>query len=555
MESENAIWGEEETDEEPLDFDELEKMLESQRDAYWSSFQFSKQEKEQIQNPEQLSDAVERVVWEQIRNQIAQTAGNDFITENGGMTLDLRKSAHIQTAENFANGKIATHNKKVDYQQRYDDWQSNFKKDENGQVITRTDRRSGQEKAVLTGDARKKFDQERPKGSGSTDMDHTISAAEIIRDPKANAFMSKDEQIAFANSDKNLNPLDSAANRSKGDSSMDDWLGSTRDGQTPAERFDIDEEQLRQKDKEARDEYEKKKNEGEEFAIKTGKQSRREEAFRITGKALRAVALQLLSELVKEILGKMVQWFKSGKRNLDSLLANMKTAISSFVHSLKDHLINAGDTLFTTIAQAILGPVVGVLKKTWMLLKQGWMSLKEAVSFWQDPQNRYMPFSRKVLEVGKIVIAGLSASGAIVLGETIEAGLMTIPVFAVEIPLLGSLASLIGIFMGALIAGVLGAIAINLIDQLTAKQHEKEINSDQMYAGNKILSIQEKLYNLNVQRANQTMHRAANSISKRHNDTRQKRDEVAKSIFSYQPPDMREDLKDLQGKLKKLMDD
>ena len=36
--------------------------------------------------------------------------------------------------------------------------------------------------------------------------------------------MTKDEQIAFANSDANLNEMDSSLNRSKGDKSMTDWL-------------------------------------------------------------------------------------------------------------------------------------------------------------------------------------------------------------------------------------------------------------------------------------------------------------------------------------------
>ena len=45
-------------------------------------------------------------------NQLAIVAGEDFIKENGGMTLDLRNEAHIQTAENFAKGKIAKHNYK-----------------------------------------------------------------------------------------------------------------------------------------------------------------------------------------------------------------------------------------------------------------------------------------------------------------------------------------------------------------------------------------------------------------------------------------------------------
>ncbi len=65
-------------------------------------------------------------------------------------------------------------------------------------------------------------------------MDHTVSAAEIIRDPAANAHMTKDEQIAFANSDANLNEMDSSLNRSKGDKSMTDWLDNPNSKQNDA---------------------------------------------------------------------------------------------------------------------------------------------------------------------------------------------------------------------------------------------------------------------------------------------------------------------------------
>ena len=46
--------------------------------------------------------------------------------------------------------------------------------------------------------------------NNNTQMDHVISAAEIIRDPAANAHMTREEQINFANSEKNLNLMDSA---------------------------------------------------------------------------------------------------------------------------------------------------------------------------------------------------------------------------------------------------------------------------------------------------------------------------------------------------------
>ncbi|MBP7786222.1 hypothetical protein KA062_03135 [Patescibacteria group bacterium] len=50
------------------------------------------------------------VVWEQFLNQIANSAGEDFIKENRDLTLDISNDAHTQTTENFINGKIADHN-------------------------------------------------------------------------------------------------------------------------------------------------------------------------------------------------------------------------------------------------------------------------------------------------------------------------------------------------------------------------------------------------------------------------------------------------------------
>ena len=228
MAKENAVLDKKEQLNEDLvesfDFDELEEKLQSQLEEELADMQFLAEEKEKIGNPDNLGNVIMDVVWEQFLNQVAVTAGEDFIKENRGLHLDLRKEAHIQTTENFAEGKIATHNTEIDYQQRYDDWQSNFVKDENGNVVTHQTR-SGKEEATLVKGARKPFDEGRPTGSveNHTDMDHTVSAAEIIRDPAANAHMTKEEQIAFANSDANLNEMDSSLNRSKGDKSMTEW--------------------------------------------------------------------------------------------------------------------------------------------------------------------------------------------------------------------------------------------------------------------------------------------------------------------------------------------
>lgn len=506
---------------ESFDFDELEEKLQSQLEEELADMQFLAEEKEKIGNPDNLGNVIMDVVWEQFINQVAVTAGEDFIKENRGLHLDLRKEAHIQTTENFADGKIATHNTEIDYQQRYDDWQSNFVKDENGNVVTHQTR-SGKEEATLVKGARKPFDEGRPTGSveNHTDMDHTVSAAEIIRDPAANAHMTKDEQIAFANSDANLNEMDSSLNRSKGDKSMTDWLDNPNSsGQKPDEIFDIsaeDEAKLRQKDAEAREEYEKQKKEAEQKSIEAGKKSRKEEAFRIGGKALREVLMQLLAELVREIVAKMVKWFKSSKKALDTLLDSLKEAIHSFIGKMKQHLNNAGNTLFTTVATAIIGPIVGTIKKVWIMLKQGWSSLKNAIAYIKDPANKGKPIGRLMMEVGKIVIAGMTGIGAMVLGEVIEKGLMTIPIFAVEIPLLGSLANILGIFLGAVVAGIIGAIAINIIEKQIEKSMKRDNVDAQIEKGNEILRTQHQLQAVHEVKLDHTKGTTAQNIHDRH---------------------------------------
>ncbi len=132
MATKNAIQESYEPLEGIIDFDELERTLENDLNSQLSDLDFLVKDRGKINNPESLGDTVREVIWEQFLNQIAVTAGEDFIQENRGLTLDLRNEAHIQTTENFANGKIAAHNNHIDYQQRYDDWQDNFQRDAKG---------------------------------------------------------------------------------------------------------------------------------------------------------------------------------------------------------------------------------------------------------------------------------------------------------------------------------------------------------------------------------------------------------------------------------------
>lgn len=509
-----------EEEEMDVDLEQLELALEDELEEQLADLQSLHDERVSISNPESLSSTVMSVVWEQFINQVGVVAGEDFIKENRGLNLDLRKSAHIQTTENFANGKIATHNTKIDYQERYDKWQSKLEHNPDGTVKTHTTR-SGREEANLKSGARAPFDAGRPKGSAErgTDMDHTVPAGEIIRDPAANAHLTEQEQIAFANSEKNLNEMDAGQNRSKGDTPMTEWLDNpNKNGQKPSDIFDIDEDldrQYREKDAEAREEYERVKSEGEERSKQSGQQSRKEEAFRMGGKALRAAIMGLIAELVRKIAQKIVAWLRSAKKSLETFISQIKEAIHEFIANLKQSLLTAGNTAGTAIATAIIGPIVGTIKKVWIFLKQGYKSLKEAIQYIKDNKQK-KPLDILMLEVGKIIIAGLTAGGAIVLGEVIEKGLTSIPVFAVQIPLIGSLANILGLFFGALVAGIAGALALSIIDRAIAKKQIKRNEAEQFEKNNQILGTQEALKIVAFANLQQTGEAASDHIKERH---------------------------------------
>lgn len=481
-----------------LDFDEMEQLLSDQLENKLSDLDILASQKEEISNPDTLGKVILDTVWDQLMINIGMIAGEDFIKENGNMTLDLSNSAHIQTTENFANGKIADHNKFIDYQERYDNMQSNFQTDEHGNTQLHTDR-SGKQKETLKKDARKPYDKNRPTGSKADkiDKDHSISAAEIIRDPGANAHLTESEKITFANSKKNLHDMDSSHNRSKGDLSTDEWLSNKNSkGQMPEENLENltseKKEQYKKDDKEAREAYVELKTEGEKKSTKTGKNSQKEEAFRIGGKALRAAIMTLLAELVKEIIQQFIKWLKSGKQKMKNLLSYIKKAIENFANNLKKYLVNGSKQVLTTIVTSIYKPIAQLLTKLVTLLKQGFKSGKEIFEYIENPENSDKPLGVLSLEVGKIVIVGLGAMGTIALSESIEIALSTIPGFSFSIPLLGSLASILGMVGGGLISGLLGALALNFINRLIAKKLQADNMSKQIEVKNDILNVQSK---------------------------------------------------------------
>lgn len=480
---------------ETINLDDLESKLDDEIENSLNELKILKEQKETIENPEALGTVVKDVIWEQFQNQIGIQAGEDFIKENHGNTLDLRDSKHIQTAENFEKGNIATHNyiSKESLENNYDRYKNMSHKEFRDNYVDKkmdeTLKRAGVLKKegidtvtdIYTG---RQIPTERNFANGkvnpmSAQREHVKPSAELYKDPSLQMSYGNEELAEVINNPENLQGYTTAErNNRKSDNSANEMENRDKNAHW-------------KKANERAEKYiNQKKKDGEQRLLKEGRQTQQEETFRIGKTALRAVVLNMLADLVKTIISKLVKWFKTKEKSFKTLLQSLKESIHTFVVGLKEKVISAGNTLITTITTAIFGPIVSIFKKIGILLKQGWTSLKNAVAYLKSPEAKNKPFSLVMLNVGKIVMAGLTAIGALVLGEVIEKGLLAIPgaqaVFNFQIPLLGSLANILGIFFGAVVAGIIGAIALNLMDRAIAKK-EKDRLQMQMLAKSEVV--------------------------------------------------------------------
>ena len=463
------------------DLKDLQSSLQVELNDILDELSSIEEDREKLQNNQYLEEAIQDIIWDQVQNQLAVQIGKEFIKDNNGQKLDLRKEAHIQTAENFEKGKFASHNREFNYQERYDKWQDNFTTNKNGE-------------RVLKKEARKFFDRGRDMGSAAVHKDHTVSIKEQLNDIEMAAFFSKEQVKEFANSSKNLHDLDASANKSKNDKTMTEFLNSERNGLKPEERFNIDRKQLEKDDKEAREELKNRKDENKNIAIQSGKKSRRKEALKVTGKALKAAVLQLLTEFLREIVKKFISWLGEKEKNFGNFIAKVKEAITNFISNISHHVLGVGQSMVTMLATSIIGPVVGTFMQVWTFIQQGWRSLTDAIDYLKNPENKNKSTSVKMLEIGKIIVAGVTAAGAIVLSSAIGATLLSIfPPLGVEIPLIGSLSGLIGTFMGATVAGIAGAFVLKLIDQMIVDKQIDELTNKKIDKYNDKLIVQDQM--------------------------------------------------------------
>lgn len=545
------------TDIDSIDLEQLDKELELQINEQMKELEGLKIDRTKIGDPAKLTESISQIVWEQFIIQIAGAAGQDFIKQNNNLNLSLKAADHILTEDSFNKGEMPTHNfENVEkYQDRYDKFQSNFKRDANGNIETHTTR-TGRQEATLVRGARDRFDAGRPMGSKAnhTSMDHTVSAGEILRDKKAGAFLSEEEKIKFANSDANLNEIDASWNASKGDSPTPEWLDNPNSkGQKPREIFDMsekDEEPLRSKDIEARTEWEKKKSEGEQRAIEEGKKSLRAEAIRSAQYTAQTIAIALLAKLTRKVFQELISWFMEKNHKSKTLIEHLKKAIRDFLVDFTSNVLLAANVGLTVVLTQLYGEIVQTIKKALLFVKVGGESLYRVAKYLKDPENENKPTNVKVLDIGKIVTIGLTTAGGIGLGMVITGILYKYcPPLAVQIPLLGSGASLIGIFLGGLISGVCGAIVLHQIDGALEGQQLRENTSSQIVVKNGVLALQNQQFSLYMNQVNQCGYSHSNSIKQTHLDAFKQMNESKALLEDEKESDKKENFDSIDSSL------
>ena len=492
-----------------FDFDELEEKLQSQLKLELSELEILKENQKQIGNPDNLGKVIEDVIWEQFANQI----GLDITDETLIQKYDREHpEGYEEVGKQVMKDKvyIAAKNKMKQQQQ-------------NGELVDAYTGIEFQKNDKMNVDhvipRKKLFDNARRKQAGLS-VKQLANKAENLQPTNESLNKSKGEKtnkeyiLKRKEREKDLIKVNERANKKIENSNLSDLEKKSqikKNNKRLQDKLDANTDKMLEAQKKAENAIKK------DVAIGAVKQVGEK-----AGKdALKVMAISALFTLLKEIMNGLVRFFKSKKKSMDNFLSEMKNSIKGFFEKILNFIQTGVSNFIGTIVSEIFGPIVSTIRKLASVIKQSVSFVSEAIHYLLDKKNRNISFPIKIMQVGKIIIVGLTGIAALELSEIIEKGLGTIlPALSlIQIPLLGSLANIIGIFMGAVVSGIIGAIAINLIERMIKRQYEMEITDKKIDKSNEILGLQHKIINLNKNKVVETKERMSTNIKERHRQT------------------------------------
>lgn len=547
MEERNAVlyknFEKVELNEENFNFDELEAKLEAKLESDLADYKFLEVEKEKIGNPDSFGKVISDEIWKQFANQIG---------------LDITNETLIQKYDR-------------EHPETYDEVKDKVMKDSKYKEANKkmkTKQQNGELTDSYTGKKMKKNDK--------ANLDHVVSRKELYENARRKQANLSTEELA--NKDENLQPTNESLNKSKKEKSVDKYVAQREERErklreqnekankkidesnmSPAEKkaakaknnkrlqdkLNADDERMKAADKKARNAINK------DIAIGVTKQVGKKAAT----DALKQMSIEALFTLLKEIMNGMVRFFKSQAKSFKLFLAEMKKAIHNFFSKITSFLKTGATSFVGTIVSEIFGPIVSMFKKLSSIIKQGVSTIWDAIKYLKDEKHKSEPFSIKIAQVGKIIVGGLVAGGAILLGNTFETALLTVPGMQIQLPLLGSLASIIGLFLASLVSGIIGAIVLNFIDKFIANKLRSNIVEKQIDSSNKILKQQKQLEVVSKMRNEQVKSKIAVSIKDRHEKAAEAMKDIIERMTDYKPNYKETDAKDVISDNEKDFDD
>lgn len=531
MENRNAILNSNDisTDEiiEAFDLDELEEKLDDQLSEEFLELEFLEEEKKKIGNPDALGKVILDEIWTQFGNQIGLDMTNE--TLNQKYDREHQGESYDDIAKDIMkDSKYKKANKAMKEKQKLGKLQDEY----TGKNIHRNDK---------------------------ANLDHVVSRKELYENARRRQAGISTKKLA--NKDENLKATNESLNKSKKEKSVDVYIANRKtrekdlikqnerankkidesnisdiekrklkeiNNKRLKNKLDADDKRMKLHDKNARNAINKEilKGVATETAKKAGKD------------ALKQMAVAALFSLLKEVMNGFIRFLKSKTISFSNFIKELKQSIKSFFKKISNILHVGATSALGTIVTEIFGPIVSLFKKIGSLIKVGISSLIDAIKYLKAKENRNKPFSIKVAQVGKIITAGLVTGGAIFLGEVFEKFLLTVPGMQVELPLIGSLANVIGMFLASLLTGLVGAIVINLIDKFIAKKQKAYAQAAIVEKGNTVIEKQHQIRIVNEVLLERDKGNAQSNIMGRHQEAAN----IMKNSYSNIMEDFVEDL-------------
>ncbi|WP_448163604.1 hypothetical protein [Bacillus mobilis] len=487
-----------------FDLEELEDVLSKQLEESFSDLELLEKERGTMTDPDSLGKVVLDEVWKQFGNQIGLDMTNETL-------IQKYDKEHPEQYKDIADSVLQD--------QKYKDAHKAMKEQQKSGILK--DEYTGKDIKI----------------SEKANLDHVVPRKELFENQRRK--QANLDVADLANKKENLKPTNESLNKSKGAKSnkeyvekremrekslieqnekankkVDESNKSDVEKRLQKEENDkrlndkraADDDLMMQADKEARKAINKdiRINAAKEVGKKAGKD------------ALKAMAISALFALLKEIMNGLIRFLKEKSKSFKGFLSEMKESIKSFFSKILSVVQTGVSTLIGTIISEIFGPIVSLFKKLTSLIKQGISSVIDAVNYLRDKKNKDKPFTVKVAQVGKIITVGLVGGSAIFLSEVFEKFLLTIPGMQIEIPLIGTLANMISLFLSSLVTGLVGAIVLNLIDKFISKKLREEKDQQIIHKNNRIMNIQQVQLFVAEKRVVTLKENVMNEISENH---------------------------------------